>query len=110
MGWFGHRRLRVLIETEAAATRNLIREEIGDVEALVVGLRRELLAQGGTIMATAAEVLAAVQGESTVVDSVLALLQSIQRDPSTLDAVVAQITADKAKMEAAILAGTPQAP
>lgn len=68
------------------------------------------------VMATVAEILADVQDESQVDDSIITLLGNIKQaldnagtDPAALDQVKALIDANKAKIAAAVVANTPAA-
>ncbi len=80
------------------------------------GALQALNTQGDKLMATAAEILADVQDESTVDDSIITLLTNIKAmldaagtDPAALDQVKALIDANKAKIAAAVVANTPAA-
>ena len=71
-------------------------------------------------MATLADTLAAVQAESTVDDSIIALLNGLAAqikagglsaaDQATVDQIFAAATANSAKVSAAVTANTPAAP
>jgi hypothetical protein len=71
-------------------------------------------------MASLAETLTAVTAESTVDDSIIALLQGLlaqikagglsAADQATVDAIFAQANTNSAKVTAAVVAGTPAAP
>lgn len=76
---------------------------------IITVLLMQIKEQGVKEMAVAQQVLDAVQAESTVVDSVLALLKQVQQDPAILDQVIAGIESDKSKMNAVLVAGTPAA-
>ncbi len=78
-----------------------------------------LIAQGRTLMATLADIQAKVTAESTVEDSVIALLNGISQqlkdalaanDPKALQAVSDGLDANIAKLTAAVTANTPAAP
>jgi len=72
------------------------------------------------IMASLDETLAAVTAESTVDDSIIALLQGLAAqiaagglspaDQAKVDAIFSQATANAAKVSAAVTANTPPAP
>ena len=79
----------------------------------------ELKTQGGRIMATLADIQAAVAAEKTVEDSVIALLGQISQqlkdalannDPAAMQAVVDQIDANAKALSDAVTANTPAAP
>jgi hypothetical protein len=81
----------------------------------VIRLLKEILMKENHIMATIQDVTAAVAAESTVDDSIIALLNGIVQqlkdaqaanDPAALDAVVSSIQANTAKLQAAVTANT----
>ena len=63
-------------------------------------------------MATLHDILDEVTAQGTVADSVLSIVQQLaaENDPATRQAIADGLAANRAKLEAAILAGTPQAP
>lgn len=65
-----------------------------------------------TQMATQQEILDEITGQSTVGDSILVLVQRLvsESDPAARQAILDGLKANRAKFEAAILAGTPQGP
>ncbi len=103
-----------------------LRRDIADVKAgqtqvqsalsaLTTG-QQALQTEETKLMATVAEVLADVQDESQVDDSIITLLTNIKAmldaagtDPAALDQVKAVIDANKAKIAAAVVANTPAA-
>ncbi len=85
-------------------------------DSLTIDLLKEILHKENKIMATIQDVQAAVAAESTVDDSIIALLNGIVQqlkdaqasgDPAALDAVVQGIQANTAKLQAAVTANTP---
>jgi hypothetical protein len=75
-----------------------------------------LLEMEKKLMATAQDVLTAVQGETTVEQSVIALLdqisamlQAAKTDPSVLDQVVSLVTSNKQALADAVTRNTPSA-
>mgnify|MGYP001609986821 CR=1 FL=1 len=77
---------------------------------------REILDRLETIMATMADLTAAVARETDAEDSVLKLLEGISQqlkdakasgDPAALDAAIAAIDTNTAKLGAAVVANTP---
>ena len=91
-----------------------------DVEQKVDGLNRKLdiiIEKENRIMATLADVQAAVTAEDTVVDSAVALLQGLAAQVAALapnqaaiNALAADITAKTAGLSQAVVANTPAAP
>lgn len=80
---------------------------------------RQLIQKVNAIMATLADVQAAVANLNTVEASVVAMLQTLSdalkaaiasNDPAALQAVVDSINADSTAMAAAVAANTPAAP
>lgn len=72
-----------------------------------------LKSQGAKIMADIDVILQDVADESTVADSILALVNTLvanQNDPAKLKAIITGLNANKAKLLAAIAAGTPVTP
>jgi len=67
--------------------------------------------QGESLMALSEDILAAVAEETTVIDSFIALVQGLIDNntipTATGQAILSAIQANKAKVEAAILANTP---
>ena len=63
-------------------------------------------------MATLQEILSEVAAEATISDSILALVQRLvaEQDPAARQQILDGLLANKAKLETAILAGTPQQP
>lgn len=80
--------------------------------AEVVNLLKQLVAKEGQIMATLQDILDEATKGTTVADSVLALVRQLvaEQDPVARQRILDQLTANRAKVEEAILAGTPQAP
>ena len=80
----------------------------------------KLVTQGALIMASLDETLAAVQAESTVDDSIIALLQGLAAqiaagglspaDQAKVDAIFAAAQSNAQKVSAAVTANTPAAP
>lgn len=77
-----------------------------------------IISKENTIMATIQDVTDAIAAESTVDDSIIALLNGIviqlqaaqaSGDPAALDTVVAGIQSNAAKIQAAVVANTPAA-
>lgn len=64
-----------------------------------------------TIMATQQEILTEISDEGTIADSILVLVQRLvtESDPAARQAILDGLKANRAKLEAAVLAGTPQA-
>ncbi len=76
----------------------------------------ELQTQGRKIMATLADVQAAVTAEDTVIDSAVALIQglaaqvaALQPNQAAIDALAADIKAKSDSLAAAVAANTPAA-
>lgn len=65
-----------------------------------------------TIMATQQEILTEISDESTIADSILVLVQRLvsENDPAARQAIMDALKANRTKLEAAVLAGTPQQP
>lgn len=63
-------------------------------------------------MATMQEILDETTQQGTVADSVLAIVQQLaqEQNPTVRQQLFDQLKANRTKLEAAILAGTPQAP
>jgi uncharacterized coiled-coil protein SlyX len=85
----------------------------------IIDLLHQILHKENIIMATIQDLTAAVAAESTVDDSIIALLNGIVQqlkdaqasgDPAALDAVVASIQANTAKIQDAVTANTPVVP
>jgi hypothetical protein len=68
--------------------------------------------QGRTAVASNQDILDEITAQSTIEDSVLALVKQLvaDNDPASRQAILDGLIANKAKLNAAILAGTPQAP
>lgn len=64
------------------------------------------------IMATQQDILTEIADESTIADSILALVQRLvtENDPAARQAILDALKANRTKLEAAVLAGTPQEP
>jgi len=84
-----------------------------------LGLLKQIVTKENQIMASIQDVTAAIANESTVDDSIIALLNGIvqqlkdaqaSNDPAALDAVVAGIQANTQKIQDAVTANTPVAP
>jgi ABC-type transporter Mla subunit MlaD len=78
---------------------------------------RELFHQGERIMATLADLQAAVTAEDTVIDSAITLLQglaaqiaALQPNQAAIDALAADVTAKTQALADAVTANTPAAP
>lgn len=85
----------------------------------IISLLSNIINKENTLMATLQNVTDAVAAESTVDDSIITLLNGIVQqlkdaqasgDPAALDAVVAGIQANTAKIQSAVTANTPAAP
>lgn len=88
------------------------------ISAKLDGLSQKLAAEEKRLMATLADVQAAVTAEKTVEGSVITLLQQLSdqlkaalaaNDPAAVQAVVDQITANTKAMADAVAANTPAA-
>lgn len=87
---------------------------------LILKILQRLENKENFIMATLDETLAAVNAESTVDDSIVALLQGLEAqikagglsaaDQAKVDAIFSQAQSNSAKISAAVTAGTPVAP
>jgi len=86
---------------------------------LILNLLIHVISKENFIMATIQDVSAAVAAESSVDDSIIALLNSIvqqlkdaqaSNDPAALDVVIAGITANTKKIQDAVTANTPVTP
>jgi predicted metal-dependent enzyme (double-stranded beta helix superfamily) len=88
--------------------------QLDRIESLLLAVSRK----ENALMATAQELLQAANDEATVVDSVVALVQSLRDDlkklpnvppdvQSAIDATFAKITGDKDKLAAALTENTP---
>jgi hypothetical protein len=79
---------------------------------LVFELLETIRGMGVIQMATQQEILDEIAGQSTVGDSILVLVQRLvsESDPAARQAILDGLKANRAKFEAAILAGTPQDP
>lgn len=80
--------------------------------AEVVNLLKQIVLKEGQIMATMQEILDETTQQGTVADSVLAIVQQLaqEQNPTVRQQLFDQLKANRTKLEAAILAGTPQAP
>ena len=89
-------------------TRDYFDERINQVLALLETIHGMEVTQ----MATQQEILDEVTSENTIVDSVLVLVQQLvaEQNPAARQAILDGLKANRAKLEAALLAGTPQAP
>ena len=90
-----------------------------DKDAVIADLAKALLnvsqtlQQEGNFMALGQNILDAVSAEATVIDSIIVLIKSLAGNTipqAQADAIVAAISANKAKLEQAILDNTPQGP
>ena len=86
------------------------RPTLADIAALINQL-------GAKIMATLADLQAAVTAEDTVIDSAMTLLAglaaqiaALQPNQAAIDALAADVTAKTAALSAAVAANTPAAP
>lgn len=84
---------------------------------VVLAAAERILRTERQIMATLDDVLTEVAEESTVDDSIVALLENIKAqldaaggNQAKIDQIFAGLQANKAKLAAALLAGTPSAP
>lgn len=91
--------------------RNRVIEELVKIRVELTGIKALLSAQGGMFMATMQEILDEVTAESTVADSVLAIVQRLvnEQDPAARQAILDGLKANRSKLDAAVVAGTPAA-
>ncbi len=93
---------------------------LAELLGIVLKNQDKILANLEKMMATLADTLALVTAEDTTIDSVLALMQGLQAqiasaglsaaDQAKVDAIFAQATADKAKLDTALASGVTPAP
>jgi hypothetical protein len=89
----------------------------------IESLLESVLHQGGRIMATLDDIIASVDSEDAVDDSIIALLTGIKAQldavlaggitpaqQAKVDAIFAKVEASKAKVAAAVVANTPAEP
>lgn len=101
--------IHLFIHNAPSEEMGLLREMLGIVKALQT--------QGNHIMATLADVQAAVTAEDTVVDSAITLLNglaaqiaALQPNQAAIDALAADVSGKTAALAAAVTANTPAAP
>lgn len=106
MNWFHNARREQLNRIEASCARieaffTTINKKLIDIRALEVN-----------IVATQQEIMDEIAAESTIADSILALVQRLvsENDPAARQAILDGLKANRSKLEAAVLAGTPQQP
>lgn len=99
MNWRFHRNVvRLLTEIVVG---------LDHVEAQLVVLNENI---GVKLMATMQDILDEVTQEGTIADSILVIVQRLasETDPATRQQLLDQLKANRVKLEAAVLAGTPQ--
>lgn len=81
-----------------------IRKQLNRIEGKIDALT----VQGGRMAASLDEILDAATNESTKVDSVISILQSLkdEQDPAKKDAILAQLLSNRDRLQAAIDANT----
>lgn len=88
------------------------------LDSQIIGLLQQILVKEREIMASIQDVADAVSAESTVVDSVVTLLDQLSaqlaaaiaaNDPAAIQAVLDQVNAEKQTLADAVVANTPAA-
>ncbi len=100
-------------------TNRQFQQLLNDKLDLLLNLLIQVIRKENYIMATIQDINAAIAAESSVDDSIIALLNGIvqqlkdaqaSNDPAALDVVIAGITANTKKIQDAVTANTPVTP
>lgn len=107
--------ISVPITFEAKTPLTVVIQNVAD--ASVLAALSQLQQQLGAIMATLADLQAAVAAEDTVIDSAITLLQGLAAqiaaltpNQAAIDALAADVSAKTQSLAAAVTANTPAAP